>query len=79
MKSIMLTVSCQSERGQMQGKSNGFSAQNRGLTDTRNCANLSYSPIAQAVERMTVNHDVTGSSPVRGAKREKSETFANRR
>ena len=23
-----------------------------------------YSPIAQLVERMTVNHDVTGSSPV---------------
>ena len=27
----------------------------------------SYSSIAQSVERMTVNHDVTGSSPVRGA------------
>ena len=27
-----------------------------------------YSSIAQSVERMTVNHDVTGSSPVRGAK-----------
>ena len=26
-----------------------------------------YSSIAQAVERMTVNHDVTGSSPVGGA------------
>ena len=26
-----------------------------------------YSSIAQSVERMTVNHDVTGSSPVRGA------------
>ena len=29
----------------------------------------SYSSIAQSVERMTVNHDVTGSSPVGGAKR----------
>ena len=29
----------------------------------------SYSSIAQSVERMTVNHDVTGSSPVRGAKK----------
>ena len=29
-----------------------------------------YSSIAQSVERMTVNHDVTGSSPVRGAKKE---------
>ena len=28
-----------------------------------------YSSVAQSVERMTVNHDVTGSSPVRGAKR----------
>ena len=27
-----------------------------------------YSSIAQSVERMTVNHDVTGSSPVGGAK-----------
>ena len=29
----------------------------------------SYSSIAQSVERMTVNHDVTGSSPVGGVKR----------
>ena len=29
-------------------------------------------------ERMTVNHDVTGSSPVRGAKHEKSEIIACR-
>ena len=29
----------------------------------------SYSSIAQSVERMTVNHDVTGSSPVGGAKK----------
>ena len=28
---------------------------------------IEYSSIAQSVERMTVNHDVTGSSPVRGA------------
>ena len=28
---------------------------------------LLYSSIAQSVERMTVNHDVTGSSPVGGA------------
>ena len=27
-----------------------------------------YSSIAQSVERMTVNHDVTGSSPVGGAR-----------
>ena len=31
------------------------------------CQHL-YSSIAQSVERMTVNHDVTGSSPVGGAK-----------
>ena len=29
---------------------------------------LFYSSIAQSVERMTVNHDVAGSSPARGAK-----------
>ena len=28
-----------------------------------------YSSIAQSVERMTVNHDVTGSSPVGGARK----------
>ena len=31
-------------------------------------AGFIYSSIAQSVERMTVNHDVTGSSPVGGAK-----------
>ena len=31
-----------------------------------------YSSIAQSVERVTVNHDVTGSSPVRGAKKKAS-------
>ena len=35
------------------------------------CQHL-YSSIAQSVERMTVNHDVTGSSPVGGAKRRTS-------
>ena len=38
-----------------------------------------YSSLAQSVERMTVNHDVAGSSPAGGAKREKSEIIANRR
>ena len=28
-----------------------------------------YSSLAQSVERMTVNHDVAGSSPARGAKK----------
>ena len=28
---------------------------------------FSYSSLAQSVERMTVNHDVAGSSPARGA------------
>ena len=28
-----------------------------------------YSPIAQSVERVTVNHDVVGSSPTWGAKK----------
>ena len=31
-----------------------------------------YSSIAQSVERMTVNHDVAGSSPAGGAKKEES-------
>ena len=31
------------------------------------CWLLSYSPIAQSVERVTVNHDVVGSSPTWGA------------
>ena len=29
----------------------------------------SYSSLAQSVERMTVNHDVAGSSPAGGAKK----------
>ena len=29
---------------------------------------IEYSSIAQSVERMTVNHDVVGSSPTGGAK-----------
>ena len=33
-----------------------------------------YSSVAQSVERMTVNHDVTGSSPVRGAKKKTIQT-----
>ena len=33
------------------------------------CWLLSYSPIAQSVERVTVNHDVVGSSPTWGAKK----------
>ena len=32
------------------------------------CWLLIYSPIAQSVERVTVNHDVVGSSPTWGAK-----------
>ena len=34
---------------------------------------ISYSSIAQSVERMTVNHDVAGSSPAWGAILDKSE------
>ena len=33
--------------------------------------NLIYSSIAQSVERMTVNHDVAGSSPAWGARNRK--------
>ena len=35
-------------------------------------AGFIYSSIAQSVERMTVNHDVTGSSLVGGATKSKS-------
>ena len=35
------------------------------------CTVAQHSSLAQSVERMTVNHDVTGSSPVRGATNEK--------
>ena len=34
-----------------------------------------YSSIAQSVERMTVNHDVTGSSPVGGAIKVRREIY----
>ena len=37
--------------------------------ENREMPTSKYSSIAQSVERMTVNHDVTGSSPVGGAKR----------
>ena len=33
-----------------------------------------YSSLAQSVERMTVNHDVVGSSPTRGAKNRHSSS-----
>ena len=36
--------------------------------ENREMPTFQYSSIAQSVERMTVNHDVTGSSPVGGAR-----------
>ena len=42
--------------------------------ENRKTPTFIYSSIAQSVERMTVNHDVTGSSPVGGAK-ENSRLF----
>ena len=41
----------------------------------QNPKKIVYSSIAQSVERMTVNHDVTGSSPVGGAKIKPSRTY----
>ena len=35
-----------------------------------------YSPIAQSVERVTVNHDVVGSSPTWGAKKMKDRIYS---
>ena len=34
-----------------------------------------YSPIAQSVERVTVNHDVVGSSPTWGARKEQTSIW----
>ena len=38
-------------------------------------ATITYSPIAQSVERMTVNHDAVGSSPTGGAIRKDRQLF----
>ena len=46
----------------------------RSKTRSQKCSNFNiYSCLAQSVERLTVNQDVTGSSPVTGAKTDKSE------
>ena len=37
----------------------------------RKVTKIKYSSLAQSVERMTVNHDVAGSSPAGGANKEK--------
>ena len=39
------------------------------LIDWEDIYQIKYSPIAQSVERVTVNHDVVGSSPTWGAKK----------
>ena len=52
--------------------------ENRSMPTYRKVTKIKYSSLAQSVERMTVNHDVAGSSPAGGAKREKSEIIANR-
>ena len=38
------------------------------MTVNHRNAQIKYSSLAQSVERMTVNHDVAGSSPAGGAK-----------
>ena len=43
-----------------------------GNTGSNPVRTILYSAIAQSVERMTVNHDVTGSSPVGGATKKAS-------
>ena len=40
------------------------------------CKEGRYSSLAQSVERLTVNQDVTGSSPVGGAKNPANKSFA---
>ena len=44
------------------------------LIDWEDIYQIKYSPIAQSVERVTVNHDVVGSSPTWGAKK-KSRSY----
>ena len=41
------------------------------MTDNLQHAQIEYSSLAQLAERMTVNHDVAGSSPAGGAKIDK--------
>ena len=44
----------------------------------RKVTKIKYSSLAQSVERMTVNHDVAGSSPAGGAtKRLENITFSS--
>ena len=40
---------------------------NRSMPTYRKVTKIKYSSLAQSVERMTVNHDVAGSSPAGGA------------
>ena len=41
--------------------------ENRSMPTHRKVTKIKYSSLAQSVERMTVNHDVAGSSPAGGA------------
>ena len=51
------------------GRANQKSLQ-RSKIGSQKCSNFNrYSCLAQSVERLTVNQDVTGSSPVAGAKK----------
>ena len=43
--------------------------ENRSMPTYRKVTKIKYSSLAQSVERMTVNHDVAGSSPAGGAKK----------
>ena len=49
---------------------------NRSMPTHRKVTKIKYSSLAQSVERMTVNHDVAGSSPAGGAKQKRSESIA---
>ena len=46
------------------------------LIDWEDIYQIKYSPIAQSVERVTVNHDVVGSSPTWGAKKMKDGIYS---
>ena len=66
-RKLFSKTSCKFERGMVY-----LSSQRKFVRDF-------YSSLAQSVEHLTVNQGVTGSSPVGGARREKSEIIANRR
>ncbi len=73
MSELYYTKDCLTRWSVGQGvKTPPFHGGNTGSNPVRT---ILYSAIAQSVERMTVNHDVTGSSPVGGVNSSTSGCF----